>query len=248
MNLNAEICQRELTEAGIIPRKYYGQVFTVDPQTIESFAQTVKQMTKPGMRIVEIGGGLGYLTEALAKALPNNPIDVLEIDEQLLPILNKKFVHNSNINILQQDIMHHQAPQEPYLLVGNIPFHVSGKLYRRFMSDEAHKPAGWVIITDKQYAQTLMGQPPKSYRVSLQAQVYGDLEIVADVPKTGVYPPPKVDCCILKITANPKPIPKNFWDVVNYHFDNFPTPEVESPKTMSLKDWIQLAKKANPPV
>jgi 16S rRNA A1518/A1519 N6-dimethyltransferase RsmA/KsgA/DIM1 with predicted DNA glycosylase/AP lyase activity len=110
------------------------------------------------------------------------------------------------------------------------------------MSDIKHKPYGMVFITDKQYASTLMGQPPRSYRVSLQAQAYGDIEILADVTPESVYPEPKVMSCIMRIMQNTTSLPKNFWKVVNYHWENFPTREVESPKTMGLNGWIELSK------
>ncbi|MFH1410032.1 MAG: rRNA adenine N-6-methyltransferase family protein [Patescibacteria group bacterium] len=139
-------------------------------------------------------------------------------------------------------MLEYKIPQKPYMLVGNIPFHISGRLYRKFMSEIDHKPYAMVFITDKQYATTLMGQPPRCYRVSLQAQAYGDIEIVADVPPTCVYPEPKVMSCIMKITQNDTALPKNFWKVVNYHWEHFPTPEVKSPKTIGLKGWIKLCK------
>jgi len=242
MNTDQEKCIGELKKNGHIPRKYYGQVFTTDPSVIKNFIQTVKQAYKNSSKIVEIGGGLGYITEELAKNF--NDIDVIEFDEDLYEILNKKFEHTPSINLIKGDILEYTPPEKPYLFVGNIPFHISGKLYRKFMSEINHKPYGMVFITDKQYATTLMGQPPRCYRVSLQAQSYGDIEIVSDVPPTSVYPEPKVMSCIMKIMENDTQIPKNFWDIVNSHWDNFPTPEVESPKTMGLKRWIKLAKKS----
>lgn len=253
VQLNEETCRAELERFNVIPRKYYGQVFTVDTKVINKLIKAIKSIYKPGTRIAEIGGGLGYITQALAENF--NDIDCLEIDERLCEILrskfchpersrrmNKKFIHSKNTKIIQEDILKYKIPSQDYLLVGNIPFHIAGRLYRKFMSDEKHKPYGMVFITDKQYARTLMGQPPRCYRVSLQAQAYGDIKIVCDVPASAVYPSPKVEACILKITHNPTPLPKNFWKVVNYHFDNFPTKEVKSPKTMSLKDWIELIK------
>ena len=144
---------------------------------------------------------------------------------------------------MREDILEYEPKNYPYLLVGNIPFHLSGRLYRKFMSEICHKPYGMVFITDRQYARTLMGQPPRCYRVSLQAQAYGKIEIIADVPPASVYPPPKVTCCVMKIIESPTLLPKNFWKVVNYHYENFPTKEVESPKTLSLKDWIELCGK-----
>ena len=316
MKLDQSTCMAELEANNLIPRKYHGQVFTTDPAVIGTFIKTVQSIYRPGTKIVEIGGGLGYLTEPLIDHFDD--VDCLEIDDDLFGILNKKFIQknivgchseqsrgmnnyfvqkmdklsnkkiihndllasnkekdgNENKNFIQEtisqeksniveqknrnnkivqhgglrlikeDILEYKVPKSDYLLVGNIPFHLSGRLYRKFMSDVDHKPYGMVFITDKQYAKTLMGQPPRCYRVSLQAQAYGDIEIVADVLPTSVYPSPKVTCCIMKITHSPTPLPKNFWKVVNYHFENFPTKEVESPKTLSLKDWIVLAEKS----
>ena len=238
--MDQQQCKKELKENGIIPRKYYGQVFTTDKKVIDKLVDTIKKVYRPNTKIVEIGGGLGYITEKLAEEFDD--IDVLEIDNELYEVLKLK-ISNFKLKILKQDILDYQPPSKNYLLVGNIPFHISGRLYRKFMSDVDHKPYGMVFITDKQYATTLMGQPPRCYRVSLQAQSYGDIEIVSDVPPSSVYPEPKVMSCIMKITQNETKLPKNFWEVVNYHFDNFPTKEVESPKTMNLKDWIKLAKK-----
>ncbi|MBU1683689.1 hypothetical protein KJ742_07145, partial [Patescibacteria group bacterium] len=65
-----------------------------------------------------------------------------------------------------------------------------------------------------------------------------------DVPPASVYPEPKVMSCIMKITQNDVQVPKNFWKTVNYHFENFPTKEVESPKTVGLEGWIELSKKS----
>ena len=241
MNINQKQCQADLDTHKIIPKKYYGQVFTTDEIAIDKLIETIQSVYHPGTKIVEIGGGLGYITEKLVGKFDD--IDVLEIDDELFEILNKKFIQESSIHLIKEDILNYKPPEEDYLLVGNIPFHVSGRLYRRFMSDLKHKPYGMVFITDKQYATTLMGQPPRCYRVSLQAQAYGDIEIIADVPPESVYPPPKVMSCIMKITENDVKIPPNFWETVNYHFENFPTPEVESPKTLALKDWIELCKK-----
>ncbi len=283
MKLNQSACQSELKTHNLIPRKYYGQVFTTDEKVINQLIQTIKSIYKPGAKIVEIGGGLGYITERLIEHFDD--VDCVEFDEDLFEILSKKFVHSknmaylkeksdiqnkffvhsptsekqklkttkkplnkksshkSNLRLIHGDILTYQPPKQDYLLIGNIPFHISGKLYRKFMSDVDHKPYGMVFITDKQYAKTLMGQPPRSYRVSLQAQSYGDIEIMSDVPPSSVYPEPKVMSCIVKITQNDTKLPKNFWNVVNYHFEHFPTKEVESPKTVGLERWIELCKK-----
>ncbi len=241
MKKEQEQCQKELNENSLVPRKYYGQVFTTDLILIKKLVQEIKKYYKKGIKIVEVGGGLGYITKELIKHFDD--IDCIELDEDLLKILNKKFIQHKNINLIQGDILKYKIPKKDYLLVGNIPFHISGKLYRRFMSELSHKPIGMIFITDKQYAKTLMNQTPRAYRVSLQAQAYGDIEILDDVPPTSVYPEPKVTSCIMSIKKNNIILPKNFWKVVNYHWENFPTKEVESPKTMGLKKWIELCKK-----
>lgn len=244
MNDEQQKCQAELEENGLIPKKYYGQVFTTDDELIKKFVQSVKEVYRPGTKIIEIGGGLGYITEKLLEEEGFDDIEVIEFDEELFKLLNTKFVQKKNLKLIQGDILDYEPAQTDYLLVGNIPFHLSGKLYRKFMSEIGHKPYGMVFITDKQYATTLMGQPPRCYRVSLQAQAYGDIEILADVPPTSVYPEPKVMSCIMRIMQNDLVLPKNFWETVNYHWEHFPTPEVESPKMMGLNRWIELAEKS----
>jgi 16S rRNA (adenine1518-N6/adenine1519-N6)-dimethyltransferase len=266
MKITPQTCQAELDAQSIVPRKYYGQVFTVDETVIEKLVETIASVYRPNTKIVEIGGGLGYITEKLLERFNN--VDVVELDDDLFSLLNKKFVqvkegqpppyqasklefentpNHAKVQILHGDILTYEPPKEDYILVGNIPFHVSGQLYRRFMSELKHKPYGMVFITDKNYAQTLMGQPPRCYRVSIQAQAYGDIEIVADVPPTSVYPHPKVMSCIMKIVENDIILPPHFWKTLNHHWESFPTSEVESPKTVGLKGWIELARKANPP-
>ena len=181
MNREQEKCQAELSKHHLAPKKFHGQVFTTDPKVIETLIETIASVYRPRTKIVEIGGGLGYITERLAERFDD--VEVLEVDEVLMEILRVRTRHASSLRLLHQDILTYEPPQQDYLLVGNIPFHLSGRLYRRFMSGLEHKPYGMVFITDKNYAQTLMGQPPRCYRVSLQAQAYGDIEIVADVPR-----------------------------------------------------------------
>ncbi len=253
MKSEQEKCQAELDEKALIPKKYYGQVFTTDDKLIKKFVQYIKDVYRPGTKIVEIGGGLGYITQALLKEEGFDDIEVVEFDEQLYEILKERFGtipgsspgmtnQKTPLSIIKGDILDYKPPEKPYLLVGNIPFHISGKLYRKFMSDETHKPYGMVFITDKQYAKTLAGQPPRCYRISLQAQAYGNIEILDDVPPTSVYPEPKVMCAVMRIMENDIQLPENFWEVVNTHWEHFPTKEVESPKTVGLKGWLELCK------
>lgn len=242
MNEQQVKCQAELDEKNLIPKKYYGQVFTTDDKLIKKFVQYVKEVYRPGTKIVEIGGGLGYITRELLKEEIFEDIEVIEYDEELFEVLSSQLpAHSSQLK--RGDILDYKPPQKDYMLIGNIPFHISGRLYRKFMSDEVQKPYGMVFITDKQYATTLMGQPPRCYRVSLQAQAYGDIEILDDVPPTSVYPEPKVMSCIMRIMQNDLILPDNFWETVNYHWENFPTPEVESPKTVGLRGWMELCEK-----
>jgi len=241
MEKEQEKCQSELKEKNLIPKKYYGQVFTTNDSLIKKFIQHIKEVYKPGTKIIEIGGGLGYISEKLAEAFDD--LEIIEYDEELFDILSSKLQAHSS-KLTKGDILEYTPPSDPYLLVGNIPFHISGKLYRKFMSDEANKPYGMVFITDKQYAKTLAGQPPRCYRISLQAQAYGDIEILEDISPSSLFPEPKVTCCIMRIMQNSTQLPDNFWEVVNDHWERFPTPEVESPKTMGLERWLELCGKS----
>ncbi|MBU0705932.1 hypothetical protein KJ657_01240 [Patescibacteria group bacterium] len=90
-------CQAELDKNGLIPRKYYGQVFTTDPLVIKKFIQTVKYVYQENSKVVEVGGGLGYLTEDLANSFDD--VEVIEYDAELFNVLNTKFAQNPNIRL-----------------------------------------------------------------------------------------------------------------------------------------------------
>ncbi len=100
MKLSQQTCQAELKEHNLIPRKYYGQVFTTDETVIQKLIGTIKSVYKPGMKIVEIGGGLGYITEHLIRHFED--VECVEFDNELFTILNKKFVLNKNMAYLKE--------------------------------------------------------------------------------------------------------------------------------------------------
>lgn len=240
LTIHQQRCKAELDLYGLRPKPQLSQTFLVDPAGVEHLVEAIKTIYRPGTKIVEVGGGLGYITTALARHFKE--IEVLEIDEAMLSILNKKFDQYKNVTIIKKDLRHYVS-KEPYLLVGSIPFNLTSVFLKRFLWTTKNKPYALSLILDRQYARTLMNQPPRSYRISILAQLYGELKIIDTIPKEMAYPSPRITAAILNMVQRKKyTLPRNFWPVVHYHFDHFPTPEVKSPKTLGIEDWILLAK------
>lgn len=240
LNLNPYqlACEEELKSYSLRPKRELSQTFLVDPNAITTLTRAVQKIHRPDTKIVEVGGGLGYITEGLAKAFPQ--LEVLEIDDDMLRILNKKFIQYKNVSIIKKDLNEYIS-KEPYMMTGSIPFHLTSKFLKRYMWDTKNKPYAMSLIIDHQYAKTLMNQPPRSYRISILAQLYGDMEIMGKITREMTYPQPKIKAAIINMVRRKKyPVPKNFWKVVHHHFNHFPTPEVESPKRMSIEEWIVL--------
>ncbi|MBI5412097.1 hypothetical protein HZA43_02870 [Candidatus Peregrinibacteria bacterium] len=233
-------CKEELESYGLTPKRELSQTFLVDPKGVERLINGIKKVYRPNTKIVEIGGGMGYITEALAKNFPK--VEVLEIDPAMIKILKVKTQNFASISLLKKDFRRYTS-KEPYMLVGSIPFHLTSVFLKQFLWDAKNKPYALSLIIDRQYARTLMNPPPRSYRISVLAQTFGALEIVADIPKEMAYPQPNIIAAVINMVQEKKyNLPKNFWKIVHYHFDHFPTPEVESPKTMSIEQWIALCK------
>ena len=68
--------------------------------TIKSIYQTLPAGRQTDTKIVEIGGGLGYITEHLIEHFDD--VDCVELDDELFGVLNKKFVHNKNLAYLKE--------------------------------------------------------------------------------------------------------------------------------------------------
>lgn len=107
-------------------RKRFGQNFLHDPGVIEKIVRAINP--KPDDVMVEIGPGLGALTEEILSVNP--ALQVVELDRDLIPVLRTKFFNYPEFRIHEADALKFDFSQlvrdgKPLRIVGNLPYNIS---------------------------------------------------------------------------------------------------------------------------
>jgi 16S rRNA (adenine1518-N6/adenine1519-N6)-dimethyltransferase len=156
--------------------------------------------------VVEIGPGEGALTEELLPFI--GKLVALEKDQRLIPILQEKFaaeVATGKLEVIEGDALefdpstlrHYTLSRFDYMVVGNIPYYITGALFKKFLTAET-QPSRLVFLVQKEVAERIAREPKESL-LSLSVKAYGTPKYIKTVPAGSFVPPPEVDSAILLI-------------------------------------------------
>lgn len=194
----------QLARFHVRPQKNLGQNFLVSETVLEQILEAAE--LEPGDRVLEIGPGLGVLTERLATR--GAEVWAVEKDRKLYQVLRKLFRNKKNIHLLREDALFFQPEVsfggEPYKVVANIPYYLTGKLLQNFLT-KPPKPTLLVLLLQREVAARLIAAAGETSLLSLSAQLYAEPEICARVPKENFYPVPEVDSAIVRLRVLPHP-------------------------------------------
>lgn len=183
-----------LHQYDIHPNRTAGQNFLICHEVIEATLLTVK--SGPNL-ITELGAGLGTVTLPLAAA--GYQVQAIERDPALASVLKNLIPKrlSSQVEVIPADLRHCQwTKTEPYQIVGNIPYNLSGLIIRRLTQlDPA--PAQVVLLLQKEVGDRLLAQPPAMHLLSLAAQSWAAVHHLLDVPPTCFWPAPAVTSSLL---------------------------------------------------
>lgn len=189
------------------PRKGLGQHFlkdrSVPPRMAEAAAVEADDC------IVEVGPGLGVLTEELARRL--NPergrLVAVELDGNLLPILRERFSEMPHVSFVQADVLevapHELSGGRPYKLVANLPYYITSAILRHFLETD-DKPQSLTVMVQREVAERMAARPPEMSLLAVSVQFYGNPKIMFRVPPGAFNPPPKVDSVVIRVEVYPK--------------------------------------------
>lgn len=208
-----------LKSFGFYTQKDLGQNFLIDDLALRDIVEAAN--IKADDRVLEIGPGPGVLTCELLKSAAQS-VDVLEIDEKVIPILKHTTTEPEILTIHNVNALEFE-PQEPgYIMAANIPYYLTSPIFRHFLGHK-NKPKRAIVLVQKEVAEKICCKVNDQTILSLQIGIYGTAEIVSVVEKEKFFPAPKVDSAILKIEVFDIPkIPKNlldtFWSVTKRAF------------------------------
>jgi 16S rRNA (adenine1518-N6/adenine1519-N6)-dimethyltransferase len=199
--------KRRLRQFGLKPRKGLGQHFLVDEEVLEVILSAAE--LEPEDLVVEVGPGLGILTEELAKKAGG--VIAIELDDRLAALLKKTLASFKNVTIINDDVLNiepgellKERKSPLYRVVANLPYYITSPVLRHFL-DTTVKPKVMIVMVQKEVAEAIAAGPGDMSLLSVSVQFYGKAEIVSYVPAQSFYPAPEVDSAVLRIELYAEP-------------------------------------------
>ena len=180
--------------AGIRPRKDLGQHFLVDRPSLEAIMGAA-ELSKADT-VLEIGPGLGVMTEALAEAAGR--VIAVETDQILAELLRRR--QPANLEVVEQDILQFDLRVLPpgYKVVANIPYYLTSKIFR-LLTESPNPPRIMSLLVQKEVAERVAAKPGKMSVLAFSVQYYGRPELVRLVERHKFWPAPEVDSAVLRV-------------------------------------------------
>ena len=196
-----------LEEHSLSPRRAFGQNFVADPNTVRRIARLAG--IGPGDHVVEIGGGLGSLTLALAET--GARVTAIEIDHGIAPVLRAVTAELENVTVVEGDALALDwtsllSDDARVTVVANLPYNVATPLVADLL-DTVPQIDRFVVMVQREVALRLAASPGSSDygAISVKVAYWGSARILGDVPPTVFVPRPKVTSSIIEITRRAEP-------------------------------------------
>ena len=184
-------------------RKRFGQNFLHDAGVIEQIVRSISP--KPDDTMVEIGPGLGALTEEILAVNPN--LQVVELDRDLIPILRTKFFNYPGFRIHEGDALKFDFSQlvkdKPLRIVGNLPYNISTPLIFHLLG-QSGVVQDMHFMLQKEVVQRLAAvSGDNNYgRLGIMAQYFCKVQPLFEVGPGAFRPSPKVDSAIVRLVPH----------------------------------------------
>lgn len=201
-----------LDKYGFSFKKSLGQNFLIDTNILNRIVDHAHLTDEDG--VIEIGPGIGALTEQLAKRAKK--VVAFEIDQRLLPILADTLSPYPNVKVIHEDILKANVSEviaselhdvSNIMVVANLPYYVTTPIIMKLLQD--HLPInGIVCMLQKEVADRMSAIPStKDYgSLTIAVQYHTEAETVMTVPRTVFTPQPNVDSAVIRLIKRKEPI------------------------------------------
>lgn len=196
-----------LSENNISVKKHFGQNFLLDNNVLEKIVNSADM--KENIGIVEIGPGLGFLTNYLAKKAKK--MICYEIDEEMVNHLNKQ--NYENVEIIHEDFLKRNIdddfetyfPGQNVYIIANLPYYITTPILLKVL-EESKKVEKMVVMMQTEVAKRICGKPStKDYNcLSVLIQYFTTPKILFNVKPSSFYPEPNVESSVIEIVYKEK--------------------------------------------
>ena len=199
-----------LKKYGFTFKKSLGQNFLIDSNILNRIVDGAGVDKTVG--VIEIGPGIGSLTEALAKKAKK--VISFEIDGRLLPILVETLAAYNNVEIINNDILkvdvdniiaEKMSDCDKIMVVANLPYYITTPILTHLI-ENTEKIDGYVVMMQREVANRLNAKVgTKDYNsLTILLNYYTDVEYLFTVPKKVFVPAPNVESAVVKIMTKEK--------------------------------------------
>lgn len=211
-------------------KKKYGQNFLTNPTVVEKIADSPLPCDPAATGILEIGPGIGVLTDALCRRYKK--VVTVEIDPAMIEILGKTLAEFDNVKVISSDILKVDLPAmiaaefsdcENIAVCANLPYYITTPILMHLLESGAPFSSITVMV-QKEVADRMTAPAGADAYGALTASIayYGQAKRLFTVSAGNFVPAPKVDSAVVRISL-------------------YQTPPVDVPDTKLLFDVIRAA-------
>lgn len=186
--------------------KKLGQNFLIKRGIVDEIVHAAE--LTPGEPVLEVGPGIGTLTQGLAQS--GADVTAIELDRRLLEVLDTTLASYDNVRIIHGDVLKLDVPSimnhKPFKVVANLPYYITTPIIMSLL--ESKLPIErLVVMVQKEVALRMVAKPgTKDYgALSVAVQYYTEPDIVLDVPPKSFLPAPAVTSSVIRCVLRDKP-------------------------------------------
>ncbi len=186
--------------------KKLGQNFLIKRGIVDEIVHAAE--LTPGEPVLEVGPGIGTLTQGLAQS--GADVTAIELDRRLLEVLDTTLASYDNVRIVHGDVLKLDVAtimnHKPFKVVANLPYYITTPIIMSLL--ESKLPIErLVVMVQKEVALRMVAKPgTKDYgALSVAVQYYTEPDIVLDVPPKSFLPAPAVTSSVIRCVLRDKP-------------------------------------------
>ncbi len=239
--------------------KSLGQNFLINPSVCPRMAEL--SGAKSGVGVVEIGPGIGVLTNELCKLA--DKVVAVELDKRLLPVLDETLAEYDNIKVINADVMEldlnaliaEEFEGMDVVVCANLPYYITSPIIMKLLEDKLPIKAITVMV-QKEAAQRICAEVGSrmSGAVTVSVNYYAKPSMLFSVSAGSFMPAPKVDSAVIRLDILSKPPvqtnEKKFFAVIKAAFSQrrkVISNSLSSGLSLSKEKTLEILKSANVP-